>query len=168
MTVPSQQTLLWFVVVLLLLWLLTRRRERAVTGHQRRKPMTEAELGRVIFEVARSADLEPFRHLYLSGVEARELMGAGAAAYLDQRGKRWLEEEFLEISVRVAPPAQYEGIRVAEDGATVLLVRSPAAGAYELPVGRAARVGRIWRIVEPVGDWTLLRNVGAPARGVGG
>lgn len=166
MTVPSQQTLLWLVVVLLLLWLLTRR-EAAARGHARRKPMTEEELGRVVFEVARASDLEAFRHLYVSGGEARELLGDAATAYLDKRGKRWLEEEFLEICVRVAAPARYEGARVAENGATVLLVRSPAAGAFELPIGRALRVGPIWRIVEPVGDWSQLRQVGAPARAAG-
>lgn len=163
MPVPSQQTLLWFVVVLLLLWLLTRRRERAAIGRQRRMPLTEAELGRVVFEVARSADLEAFRHLYVSGGEARDLLGDAASAYLDGRGKRWLEDEFLEISVRVAPPVQYEGVHVGEDGVTVLRVRSLAAGAYELPVGRALQVGRIWRLVHPVGDWSQLRQVGAPS-----
>lgn len=166
MTVPSQQTLLLLLVVLLLLWLLTRR-EAAVKGHERRKPITEGELGRVVFEVARAGDLEAFRHLYLSGGEARELLGDGAAAYLDKRGKQWLEEEFLEVAVRVAAPVRYEGARVAENGATVLLVHSPVAGAYELPVGRALRVGRIWRIVEPVGDWRELRQLGAPVRASG-
>ena len=162
MALPNQQTLLLYLVVLLLLWLFTRKQQERASVPQRRKPMTEEELGRVLFEVARSADLEAFRHLYLSGPEAREALGIGAGPYLDSRGKKWLEEEFLEISVRVAAPARYEGVRSEADGATFLKAHSAAAGHYEVPVGKVVRVGHILRLAHPVGDWAPYRFAGAP------
>ena len=161
MSPPSQETLLLFVAVLLALWLLTRSEQRRATVPHRRMPMTEDELGRVLFEIGRAEDLDAFRHLYLSGAEARRVLGWQARSYLGNRNKDWLYDEFLEISVRIGSSSHYEGLRVDPRGRAFLRVRTEAAGSYEIPVGVALRVGRIWRLRDPVGDWSPHRRVGA-------
>ncbi len=164
MSVPSEQTQLLLVVVLLLLWLLTRTRQRRIAAPRRRLPLTHDELGRIIFEIARANDLDAFRHLYLTGQEARQLLGTRATEYLRLREKRWLEEEFLEIGVRVQGVCRYEGVRVGAAGDAWLRVAKEGVGSFELPVGTAVQVERIWRLRDPVGDWTAHRWVGAPPR----
>jgi len=164
-SVPSEQTQLLLVVVLLLLWLLTRTRQRRIAAPRRRLPLTHDELGRVIFEIARANDLDAFRHLYLTGPQARQVLGARATDYLRAREKRWLEEEFLEISVRVQGVCRYQGVRVGEAGDVWLRVVKEGVGTFELPVGSAVQVDRIWRLRDPVGDWAPHRWVGAPPRG---
>ncbi|MSQ01750.1 MAG: hypothetical protein EXR71_07635 [Myxococcales bacterium] len=161
MSPPSQETLLLFVAVLLALWLLTRSEQRRAAVPHRRKPMTEDELGRVLYEIGRAEDLEAFRHLYLSGADAQRVLGWQAKAYLKDRHKTWLAEEFLEISVRIGPLSHYEALRVDPRGHAFLRVRTDGVGSYEIPVGSVLRVGRIWRLRDPVGDWTPYRWVGA-------
>ena len=156
-----EQTLLLLIALLLALWLLTRTQRHQRALHRRRMPTSADELGRVLFAIAKTSDLDAFRHLYLSGAEARDLLGQAAVAYLQAREQSWLDEELLEISVRVGPLVRYEGARIAPDGTTLLQVSSDATGAYEVPVGRAVQVGRIWRLREPVGDWTPHRWTGA-------
>ena len=164
MPLPGEQTLWLLVVLLLLLWLLTRERGHRIANHERRKPLTEDELGRVVFELARTVDLDGFRHLYLSGAEARELLGEGAAAYMRPRTSgRWLEDEIVEISVRLADQPAYVSSRVDGDGMAWIRVRTATGVEREVPVGRAVRVGLIWRLRDPVGDWAPYGRATATA-----
>jgi hypothetical protein len=126
-----------------LLWLLTRTRKTEAVRHERRKPLTEEELGRVLFEIARTADLTQFRHLYLSGGEAREIMGTGAAVYLGQRGPAWLEEELVEIGARIGERSAFAGARIGPESMIFLRLRDMSGAEREIPGGHAIQVGRI-------------------------
>jgi len=161
---PDQQTLWLLLVLMLLVWLLTRERRHRVQHHERRKPMSEDELGRVVFELARATDLESFRHLYLSGGEARQVLGERASAYMEARlAARWLEEELVEIAARLADRPSYLATRVAPDGMAWMRVRAAGGGEAEIPIGRVVRVGLIWRIQEAVGDWKPYGKANATA-----
>jgi hypothetical protein len=160
---PDRETLWLLVVLLLLLWLLTRTRQAEAAKKERRKPMTEHELGRVIFEIARSADLESFRHLYLTGGEAREVMGELAGAYLGARDKRWLEDELVEIGARIGERSAYVGARIGPESMVFVRLRGMDGQERELPAGRAIQLGRIWRLRDPVGDWTRYGRESATA-----
>lgn len=164
MRLPGDQTLWLCLVLLLLLWLLTRERGHRIANHERRKPLSEDELGRVVFELARAVDLDGLRHLYLSGAEARALLGEGARGYMATRTRgRWLEDEMVEISARLAGRAAYVGTRVDVDGMAWVRVREPAGEEREVPVGRTVRVGVIWRLRDPVGDWRPYGSATATA-----
>ncbi len=164
MALPDEQTLWLLLVLFLLVWLLTRERRHRVTRHERRMPMSEDELGRVVFELARATDIEGLRHLYLSGGEARQVLGDRALAYLEARSvPRWLEEELVEIAARLADRQTYLSTRMGHDQMAWMRVRSTAGAEAEIPIGRAVRVGLFWRLQDPVGDWKPYGRVNATA-----
>lgn len=164
MALPDEQTLWLLLVLLLLLWLLTRERRHRAQTHERRRPISEDELGRVVFELARATDLEGFRHLYLSGGEARQVLGERAGAYLEARlVARWLEDELVEIAARLADRQAYVATRVAADGMAWMRVRGLSGAEDEIPIGHAVRVGLIWRLQDPVGDWKPYGKANATA-----
>jgi hypothetical protein len=163
LTVFDRQTLWLLLVMLLLLWLLTRTHQVETRRPERRKPLTADELGRVIFEVARSADLEAFRHLYLSGGEAREVMGEAAQAYLGRREHRWLEDEIVEIGARLGEDGAYAAARIGPESMVFVRVRTMDGQERECPAGHAVQVGQIWRLRDPVADWSRYGRESAMA-----
>ena len=153
MAAPDQQTMLLGVVMLLLLWLLTRSRENRVERHDRRKPLSEDELGRALFQIARDADLAAFRQLYLSGGEAQRVMDQGAEAYLGGRDGRWLVEELVEIAARIGERTSYVSARIGPESMLWVKVRAMNGQVAEIPAGHVVQVGLIWRIRDPVSRW---------------
>lgn len=163
MPLPDQQTLLLLVVVLLLVWLLTRTRERRVERAPRKRPLTEEELGRAVFLAAREADLEAFRHLYLSGGEARVLMNESAVSYLADRDASWLVDELVEIGARIGGRSSYAGARLGPESMLILRLRAVDGAIFEVPAGSALQVDLVWRIRDPVGRWPAAGNESARA-----
>lgn len=163
MSPPDQRTLWLAVVMLLLLWLLTRSREQRIAHQERKKPMSEDELGRALFQVAREADLAAFRQLYLTGAEAQKVMGQVADAYLAQRDGSWLVEELVEIGARIGERSSYVTARLGPESMLWMSVRAMDGTVLEVPAGRAVQVGLIWRIRDPVGQWDRYGKVRAKA-----
>lgn len=153
MSPPDQRTLWLAVVVLLLMWLLTRSREQRIEHHDRKKPLTEDELGRALFQIARDADLAAFRQLYLTGAEAQRVMGQGAEAYLSPRNGSWLVEELVEIAARIGDRTSFVTARLGPESMLWMSVRAMDGSVVEFPVGRVVQVGLFWRIRDPVGQW---------------
>ncbi len=147
MLLPDHDTLLLIVALLLALWLLTRVQEQQRTAPPpRRKPMTPDELGRVLFEVARAADVEAYRGLFIAGHEARALFGEGAQAYLDARNHNMLTESLVEIGARIPDDSRYVGCAVAESGELSLTVRRSTGHEFAIAAGTAVSCQRIWRL----------------------
>lgn len=153
MVLPDQPTLWLMVALLLCLWLLTRATQRRqAVRPSRRKPMTPDELGRVLFEIARAADVEAYRGLFLAGPEARAVLGNDAGAYLDRRTHQALEDSLVEIGARIPDTARFAGMTVDEDHNAHLTVHPASGSEYTILVGTAVRVENIWRLRDTFGQ----------------
>ncbi|MFZ5481229.1 MAG: hypothetical protein ACOZNI_31005 [Myxococcota bacterium] len=149
MLLPDAQTLWLSVALLLCLWLLTRVRDDP-RGRRpaRRTPLSEDELGRVVFEVARAADIDQYRGLFLMGAEVPAALGKEAEAYLATRSPRALEESLVEIGASIPDDAHYVATHVMGDKAVIeVLLRDKQARLVE--IGTAVRVGKAWRLKDP-------------------
>ena len=150
MVLTDQQALLTCVAVLLTALFVLRRRSRLEAARPpRRTPVTKDELGRAVFEVARSADLDTYRGLFLIGGEVRDVLGQEAVRYLDERTPLLLRESLVSIGARVADVGQYVGCHVEGNRASIE-VRLPGDAVRHVPIGTIVRVGDVWRLQDPV------------------
>ncbi len=147
------------IVALLLLWLLTRMQraeaQRAAdqrARHQRRSPTTPEELGRAVFEVARNRDLRAWRSLFLNGPEAAELMGPEAAEDWLEAREAQLQPALERLAAEVGPDDHYAETRLMENRSCFLVVRRTDGSSAFVPVGQVARVGAVYRLVQPAGE----------------
>lgn len=147
MILPNHDTLLLLLALLLCLWLLTRVQEKQrAAPPPRRKPMTPDELGRVLFEVARAADVDAYRGLFIAGHEAQALFGEAAQSYLDSRNHKMLTESLVEIGARIPVDARYAGCAISDAGEVTLTVRRPSGDSFGISAGTAVSCQRIWRL----------------------
>lgn len=151
MVLTDQQALLTCVVLLLTALFVLRRRTRLEDASHppRRRPVTQDELGRVVFEVARSADLDAYRGLFLAGREVREALGKNADRYLDARTHLLLQESLVNIGARVADGSHYGACHVVGNEARIE-VRLPGGDVRQVPIGTIMRIRGVWRLRDPV------------------
>jgi hypothetical protein len=150
MVLPDAQTLWLLVALLLCFWLFTRVRVEKARRPERRTPLSEDELGRVVFAVARAGDLEGYRGLFLLGSEVPAALGKGADAYLASRSPRALEVGLGEIRARIPEGARFVAARVTGEDAAIE-IGLPDGTRRVVPIGTAVRVGRAWRLKDPEG-----------------
>lgn len=142
---------LLLVALLLALWLLirVRRQEKVRRPPPRRAPTSPAELGQIVFQVARSRDVLAWRGLFLAGGEAAHILGDGAAEYLERRSLAALTESLESLAALLPEGSRYDGVeQVGADG-WAIWVAPPAGERMLVGIGTAARVGAIWRLCQP-------------------
>jgi hypothetical protein len=138
-----------FALITILLWLFNTRSERAVPNN-RRSPASIEELGRAVFQVAMSADLEGYRELFLAGGEARSVFGEKAENYLERRALPVLEEALVTISALIPEGSRFVGAQ--ETGPETVAIRVLPPGQLEpilVGIGVVLQVGTVYRIQEP-------------------
>jgi hypothetical protein len=137
-----------FALITILLWLFNTRAERG--GPPRRSPSSIEELGRAVFQVAISADLDGYRELFLAGGEARTIFGENAASYLERRALPVLEEALVTISALIPEGSRFIGAQ--STGPETVAIRVIPPGQHEpilVGIGSVLRVGNVYRIQEP-------------------
>jgi hypothetical protein len=143
---------LLIVALLLAIWLLlrVRRHEEARRRPVRRAPTSLHELGHVLFEVLRSADLDGYRGLFLVGGEAAQVFGAGdgAAAWLSRHTRDALRSHLVRAGRAIPEGARYDGIEQTAPDTYAIWIAPPAGERFLLRVGTAVRVGAIYRLKE--------------------
>ena len=140
------------VAALLALLLLSRvnRRKAVVRRASRRTPLSVDELGRAAFQAARSADLDLFRALFLTGGEAARLLGTDQAdQWLQQRSNAVLLDSLAALAVYCAPGTTLYRAHLSGE-LLVLTVRAEASGEREVPVATVRQVGPAYRFFEPL------------------
>ena len=139
------------VVLLLLgwLWLLVRRREEEERHARRPTPLSVHELGHCLFLALQSRDPRRYRELFLTGGEARQLLGDDAPAYLEARTGPRVIEAFEELARRVPRGSVYNGMKDLGDDRWALHYARPDGSGGEVPVGTLVQVGTAWRIFAP-------------------
>ena len=139
------------ILALLILWLLTRKHYRVQEARRpkRAAPVTPEELGRIVFQLVRSSDVNAYRALYLNGGEARDIFGpVGVQTYLEDRDRRKLEAAFTGLANNIPVGAQYQSSQIQEEICILTVVGSDDAE-IQIPVGRVALVGAVIRLVNP-------------------
>jgi hypothetical protein len=137
-----------FALITILLWLFNTRTERAAPP--RRSPASIEELGRAVFQVAITADLEGYRELFLAGGEARTAFGEKAEGYLERRALPILEEALVTISALIPEGSRFLGAQ--STGPETVAIRVIPPGQQEpilVGIGSVLRVGTVYRIQEP-------------------
>ncbi len=139
------------VVLLLLgwLWLLVRRREEEERHAQRPTPLSVHELGHCLFLALQGRDPRRYRELFLTGGEARRLLGDDAAAYLEARTGPRVIEAFEGLRGAVPRGSVYQGMKALGDDRWALRFARPDGSTREVPVGTLVQVGTAWRIFAP-------------------
>lgn len=145
----DQDTALLVVAALLCmwLWLLVRRRDET-EAFRRPTPLSLDELGRMVFQAARSGDHRSWRALFLNGAEAADRLGAGAEAWLEAHDMRTLSELLDAIGSCIPDRTIYVGCVEQPDGRCAMKLRQPEGEEFLVAVGRAQRVGAAWRLIE--------------------
>jgi hypothetical protein len=146
---PTEGFLLVAALLGMLLLSRVHRKEREKRSPRRHDPLSPREMGHLVFQAARRGDLDLYRGLFLSGGEARALMGEGAVAYLDRRGPQVIEESLVFVGACIPDGSAFEGADLDDGHGLLLRVRLPDGTRIRLPSGVVARVGQLWRIVEP-------------------
>jgi len=145
----DQDTALLVVAALLCmwLWLLVRRREET-KEFKRPTPLSLNELGRMVFQAARSGDDRTWRALFLNGAEAADRMGNEADAWLESHSIHRLADLLDAIGQCIPARTIYVGCEQQPDGRCAMKLRRPEGDEFLVAVGRADRVGAAWRLIE--------------------
>jgi hypothetical protein len=145
----TEDTALLVVAALLCLWLwlLVRRREET-RRFERPIPLTLDELGRMVFQAARSQDRRTWRALFLNGAEAADRMGREAERWLETHDMAHLADLLDAINESIPPQTIYLGCEEQRDGRCALKLKQPEGDEFLVAVGRADKVGTAWRLIE--------------------
>lgn len=144
----TQSTLLLLVAALLAVWLLLRVRRHERVRRERRSPRSLEELGRAVFEVARAADIEGYRDLFLAGAEAAVVMGDQAEAYLTRRNQHALEERLITLGALIPDGAAYRGIEQTGPDRAAIIVAPQTGPRLLIDMGSIVRLGTVFRLRE--------------------
>lgn len=144
----NEDTALLVVAVLLCLWLwlIVRRREEE-EQFKRPTPLSLNELGRMVFQAARSQDQRVWRALFLNGAEAAKRMGKQADEWLEEHSMMRLAELLEAIGQCIPAKSIYVGCEQQEDGRCVLKLRHAEGEEFLVAIGRAEKVGAAWRLI---------------------
>lgn len=146
------ETQLLVVVLLLAIWLLLRVRRSENEGRRRRMrraPTTADELAREVFAVARTADIDGYRELFLAGFEAAQLMGGEADSYLDKRSLSVLEESLVTLGALIPEGSVYGGVEQTGPDAWAMWVSPPVGERFLVGIGTVAKAGVVLRLRDP-------------------
>jgi len=145
----DEDTALLVVAALLCLWLwmLVRRRDEA-PEFRRPTPLSLNELGRMVFQAARSRDRRTWRALFLNGAEAANRMGDGAEAWLESHSMPALSRSLEAIGSSIPAKTIYVGCEEGPDGRCALKLKEPEGSEFLIAVGHAEKVGAAWRLVQ--------------------
>ncbi|MCP4806828.1 MAG: hypothetical protein GY913_02275 [Proteobacteria bacterium] len=140
------------IVGLLVLWLSLRLLQPAARKRparaERPSPVADDELGRMVYTAIQHADLHEYRELFLTGGEARQVMGSDALVYVERMSPEAVEDALVDVSVFVSEHAMYAGTE--RDGEMLsLIVKDPQGTTRSVEVGTTARVGGVLRLVDP-------------------
>jgi len=143
----DQDTALLVVAALLCmwLWLLVRRREEA-PEYKRPTPLSRKELGRMIFQAARSRDLRTWRALFLNGAEAAERLGSQAESWIAAHSVPHMTATLDAIAQSLPPGVIYVDCVETEDGRCALKLKQPEGEEFLVAIGQAEQVGVAWRM----------------------
>jgi len=132
---------------LLLLAKVNRRAKSTGLRRERRTPLSLSELGSSVYEAARSADINLFRDLFLTGGEAANLVGMQRAdTWLQSRNPDALIDLLAGIAVRCQPGTSYVDARL--DGEMLFIQTRDNSGLTEVAVASVTHVGTAWRLFE--------------------
>ena len=145
----NEDTALLVVAALLCfwLWLLVRRREEEKT-FQRPTPLSLNELGRMVFQAARSQDQRTWRALFLNGAEAAARMGQDAEQWLEDHSMVRMADLLEALGQCIPPRSIYIGCENQPDGRCALMLRKHEGEEFLVAVGRATQIGPAWRLIE--------------------
>jgi len=141
-------------LALLLFWLLTKQNSgqqhsTAQRRADRKAPVSPQELARAVFEVARDGNIDAYRGLFLTGGEANRVLGLEAAEqYLARRTSKALEDALVNMAVQVPPNAVFVGVEEVSEGSFAMKLNVDARTTALVPIGKAVKVGAIYRLAE--------------------
>lgn len=145
----------WYLAAiggLLALWLglrlLQPAKPKTRPRPERPSPVGDDELGRMVYTAILRADLAEFRQLFLTGGEARQVMGSDASVYLERLSPEALEDALVEVSVFVQPGALFAGTERSGDTLS-LVVKDGQGNTRSVEIGTTARVGGVLRLKDP-------------------
>lgn len=139
------------VAILLAMWLLLRVRRQ---DEEKRRPTRKSaanmqELGMLVFQAARSSDLETYRGLFLSGAEASLVYGAQTERYLEQRSRAVLQGSLQGIRALLPEGSRYDGVEQVGQDAWAIWVTPLVGERTQVGIGTAVRVGAFYRLKDP-------------------
>ncbi len=127
------------LVALLVLWLVTRLmapKPVVEQPHHRAMAMNHEELGRLVFQVARSRDFFGFRDLFLNAHEASQLLGMQEAdSYLQLRSDESLRDALGLLADACHPGTIFGGVVPVDGGLLGIRVNEPNGQHFVLAVG---------------------------------
>ena len=109
--------------------------------------MKPSELGQYLFPVLRNLNLNDFRALHLTGAEAAEVLDEDVQEYLAQRTRAALQEKMETIHAQLPRGGIYVDLALSNEMSCTLFVRSQTSTEIAIPLGQAAYVGSILRLV---------------------
>ncbi|RME25320.1 MAG: hypothetical protein D6798_09245 [Deltaproteobacteria bacterium] len=132
------------LVALLVLWLIARLatpRPTVEHPHHRVVALNHDELGRLIFQAARSRDFFAFRDLFLNAHEAGELLGLQEAEnYLELRSDEHIRKALDVLADACRPGTTYGGVVPVEGGLLGIRVNEPNGGHFVVAVGSVTEI----------------------------
>jgi hypothetical protein len=143
------------LLALLTLWLITRiygqtSAKNSPKAPTRSAPVTEEELGRILFGVGRGRDVDAYRTLFLNGAEAMTVLGAdNAERYLAKRSLAALEDACERLSSLLPSGTSYIKTEVTSTHQCILHVANPDGSGRTVAVGTIVRLGAVLRLVVP-------------------
>ena len=148
----ENRTLALTATLLLCVWLLLRVRGKEERPRRpRHTPLSAAELTRMIVSAVRADDVRTLRELYLLGHEVRDVVGQEKAArYLEALPVR-LVADIAQLRTAISSRATLAGTRELPDGSLWVDLAEPGCEPHAVYLGRAMRIGPVWRLVDPPG-----------------
>jgi hypothetical protein len=144
------------LLALLTLWLITRIYDQSSAKNSRQppprpSPITAEELGRTLFSVGRSNDIDAYRALFLTGAEAVQILGADQAKqYLSRRNLTTLELAYGQLTQRLPSGSSYIKTELTAMHQCILHIATPDGSGRTLEIGTVAEVGAVLRLVAPI------------------
>jgi hypothetical protein len=143
------------LLALLTLWLITRLYEKSSAKNRRQppprpSPVSAEELGRTVFSIGRSKDIDAYRALFLTGAEAVQTLGTDQAKqYLSRRDLTTLELAYGQLTQRLPSGSSYVKTELTAMHQCILHVATPDGSGRTLQIGTVVEVGAVLRLVAP-------------------
>jgi hypothetical protein len=141
---------------LLVLWLITRIYGQSAAKKGERKaprpsPVSDEELGRIVFRVGRGQDVDAYRALFLNGAEAMQILGADQAErYLSGRSLDLLETACEALATQLPSGSSYIKTEINPMHQCIIHAANPDGSGRTVLIGTVAQVGAVIRLVTPI------------------
>ena len=118
-------------------------------GREAGRLLSLGDMGRVFFEVARSAASDGYRDPFLAGAEAAVVMGDQAEAYLARRNQRALEDSLVTLGALIPEAAAFRGVEQTGPDRVAMIVSAATGPRVLIDIGSGVRLVSVFRLREP-------------------